>query len=443
MEQKYFLKIYFCLLTLLLTNISFSQTTLYSENFTNQNGKGIAGTDEGSPTTNLSGVDWTIDCSDCNLTATSDYFQVVNERFEGRDVDGTAIWYSAITTLDDDYVDISISLSANYSGNNPNLEPSDLFETYYSINGGNWTLFENNGSLPGSFVRPANVSQTGLILNEGNTIQVKVEITNNGGGERHRLDNVLIEGTAAPSNTYVTFTSSKTSITETNSDIVTGGIPISVTNYGTDIITVTPTINASSTSETEDYTIDLTQIVFNSNGIQNIPLTIKSDADNLDETIVINFTVTSDSGTTIGTSSHIVEISDNEIPKIVINEINYNSIGADDEWIEIYNAEGSDVDISGWIIENNTNSFNGTFTFPSNTIISSGQYKTIAFGSDGDGNFNDENPFTPDFTNLAVNNVSEIADTNDTGHISDVRSTFYYKNLLETLLTKYFTIKET
>jgi PKD repeat protein len=74
---------------------------------------------------------------------------------------------------------------------------------------------------------------------------------------------------------------------------------------------------------------------------------------------------------------------------IVINEIMYNSPGTDEEWIELYNNSGMDVDVSGWFVQDNDPTHT-PIAIPSGTILSDGQYYTISI--DSDGNF----PFTPD-----------------------------------------------
>ena len=115
-----------------------------------------------------------------------------------------------------------------------------------------------------------------------------------------------------------------------------------------------------------------------------------------------------------------------EIPQIAISEIMYNSSGTDDEWIEIYNATAlvspADVDISNWIINiplSGSGIYSGdTFTFPSSTTIAVGEYLTIALGSNGDGVFNNDNPFTPDFNTLSVPDFL-VAHTNDTDNLHD------------------------
>jgi len=62
------------------------------------------------------------------------------------------------------------------------------------------------------------------------------------------------------------------------------------------------------------------------------------------------------------------------LPKIVINEINYNSSDEFDtgDWIELYNADTVDIDISGWIFMDSDNSHK--FLFPDGFILESSAY---------------------------------------------------------------------
>ncbi len=64
-----------------------------------------------------------------------------------------------------------------------------------------------------------------------------------------------------------------------------------------------------------------------------------------------------------------------EIGQVVINEINYNSPDSPNsgDWIELYNAGTSAVDISGWIFEDHEDYFN----LPANTIIPANGYLVI------------------------------------------------------------------
>ncbi|MFH1052108.1 MAG: CotH kinase family protein [bacterium] len=63
-----------------------------------------------------------------------------------------------------------------------------------------------------------------------------------------------------------------------------------------------------------------------------------------------------------------------ELPKIVINEINYNSSSTFDtgDWVEFYNAGSYDVDMSGWVFMDSDNSHK--YIFPDNFILKKGAY---------------------------------------------------------------------
>jgi hypothetical protein len=184
-------KIYVLLLTLCFTALGFSQTTLYSEDFTGQNGKGATGTIFG-PTTDLSGVDWTIDISATDLGGTffgfgnTDFFRVENEAFTGEDTDGNAFWLSPSIPISG-FSDVSLSLDASTSGN---LENDDTFLTEYRINGGAWTTAATNGNLTNDFNLV--VSQTGL---SGNNLEIRIRVNNNEDNENTTFDNVLVVGT--------------------------------------------------------------------------------------------------------------------------------------------------------------------------------------------------------------------------------------------------------
>ncbi len=81
--------------------------TLYSEDFTGQNGKGARGTNP----VDLVGCTWNIDVSNTSFSNVSDYFMVVNEELASVDLDGnclppptcpgTAIWFSPIINIQD------------------------------------------------------------------------------------------------------------------------------------------------------------------------------------------------------------------------------------------------------------------------------------------------------------------------------------------------------
>ncbi len=441
MEQKDFLKIYFCLLTLLLTNISFSQTTLYSENFANQNNQGIRGSNTSDANTQTSytstNQQWSITLQDLNgnnqnnFTANNDWARVRQNFFEGRDLKGLVIWETKVIDIEN-YINVTFQLKTRATGAQTQ---NDTFVTEYKINNGNWVQAETNGFLNDNFSETI-VSQTDI--SNGTTLQIRAIITNSGETLRHTIDDVLVQGfEVIPGLPIVSFDSPTTSITETESGVsVTDGIPVTISNFDSNTsVTITPTISSSSTAEAGDYILSspLSDLEFTSEGqTLYIPIQIiNNDVDYDDESIIFDIELSPNStdSANIKIAQHTIEISDNETtPLIVISEINYNSIGADDEWIEIHNTSDNSVDISDWKIENTYFNFK-TFTFPSNSTITSGAYITIAFGSDGDGSFNDDNPFTPNYTNITNNNgeaiaTNEIANTNNTNYLSDGSSIY-------------------
>jgi hypothetical protein len=93
-------------------------------------------------------------------------------------------------------------------------------------------------------------------------------------------------------------------------------------------------------------------------------------------------------GVELGFNNSIdLNITDNDVPKIVINEIMYNSLGADEEWVELYNNDIVPVTIdSTWSIQGTPSSgVAWTRTFPPATsiLLSPGQYITVKLGSAG------------------------------------------------------------
>jgi hypothetical protein len=358
MKRKNLFKIAMIFILAINANNSFGQTTIYSEDFTDQENKGAIGP---TPTLDLTGVDWSVDISTAALSAATDWFKVTDGVFEGRDLDGNAIWLSKLITTSG-YNNVSFSLSAAASGT---LEADDIFKTEYKIDSGAWTVASTNGDLSDDF-DTLTVSQTGL---NGSTLQIRVTMKNNADAEYLRLDNIIIQGILATSDPTITFNNATSNQTETDATFATTGIPITLNNYDTNV-TVTATINGISTAEAEDYTIDLTPLVFDANETLSIPLSINNDADLNNETIIIDISVTSGTAT-LGISQHTVTVTDDDIPNIIINEIladpaatdprpsidsngdsNFNS--TEDEFIELVNLDSTSHLLTGYTISDGT-----------------------------------------------------------------------------------------
>lgn len=236
------------------------------------------------------------------------------------------------------------------------------------------------------------------------------------------LDDVLVEGSAPSTDPSIGFDTNTSSETETNTTFNTS-IPVTLSNYNADV-TVNIAIDGGSTAEPADYVLNTNSLTFTADGSQNISLDINDDADSDNETIILNLTVSSGTATT-SISQHTITISDDDLPSIIISEIMYNTPGTDDEWIELYNNEGSDLDISDWTLEYNGN----TYTFPTSTSFVNNTFITIAVGSNGDGTYNNDNPFTPDYNNLSVTN-DVVKDTNSTNKLGNTSGTIILKNNL-------------
>src|SRR5687768_16914797 len=67
--------------------------------------------------------------------------------------------------------------------------------------------------------------------------------------------------------------------------------------------------------------------------------------------------------------------SQRAIPNIVINEIMFHPIlyNDDDEFVEVHNRSGGDVDIGGWRLVDGV-----TFEFPAQTVIPAGGFLAVA-----------------------------------------------------------------
>ena len=165
------------------TNANIVTETLYEENFSGQNDKGAFGS-----SIDVAGCTWTVDVSNATLSNNDDYFKVVNERLEAKDVDGNCIWYSPTINISN-FHNVALSLDAIESGS---FENDDIFYSEYSLDGGVWTEFSVNGLLSNDFwPTTQSVSQSGL---RGNNIQIRVTINNDASNEYYRLDNIKVTG---------------------------------------------------------------------------------------------------------------------------------------------------------------------------------------------------------------------------------------------------------
>lgn len=186
--------------------------TLYSEDFTGQDDKGVIGTGSSTPpTTDLSGVDWTLDTSNGEYTASSDYFAVVSGVMESQDNDSqgdtmAAIdqWLSPSFSISG-YENLSFSFDAGADGDFE--ADSDDFIVQVIIDGSSTqTLFDatvdeavtDDPMFFGATQLGALANFTAGIAGTGSTAQVVIGIGNNAGSESQFFDNLEVTGTLIP-----------------------------------------------------------------------------------------------------------------------------------------------------------------------------------------------------------------------------------------------------
>ena len=368
--------------SLLLHLISQSQTQIYSEDFTGQNGQGAVGP---TPTTDLSAVDWSIDVSGTSLSASSDWFKVVNEVFEARDIDGNGIWYSPSINISG-YSNVSFSLSATESGT---MESSDIFNTHYRVDGGSWTEASTNGSLNDDFGSSVTVSQSSL---SGNTLELKVTMNNGAGSEYHRLDDIVVSGYTSgaadpePTNHPTSLSSSvlHEKITVTWTDAAAGSqVPSKYLIIGEKDSSIDNPADSTPISDDSDPSGD--RVVLNINhGVQTTSFTNMGNTTWYFKIFPYTNTGSDIDYKTDGT----IQTTNATTNAMQITEIVYNTPGDDWEWIEIYNPTNNSIDISSYTI---SDSSNNTITFSSGTSIASNSYFTVHSGGQGTAQF------TPDY----------------------------------------------
>ncbi|NOX49412.1 MAG: serine hydrolase [Gammaproteobacteria bacterium] len=126
---------------------------------------------------------WSIDDSDLTMTGSGDFFEVRNNEFRARDIDGVGIWSSEI--IETGGADFVVSVTIRESGR---MESTDYIQLSYLLNGAPEVVFANISNDFGS---------AGITINTptlmADTVQIIVRASNNGGTEMHRWDQVSVD----------------------------------------------------------------------------------------------------------------------------------------------------------------------------------------------------------------------------------------------------------
>lgn len=174
---------------LLGTFFSFSQTTIWSENFDSYSNNTQSGTATGPSSSN-----WTTDRGN-NLSVRSNALR-------GRNVGSEGTW--AVSPIDiSSYGFISFSLDTWVNNQSQMENGSDYFIGEYRLDGGTWQQFVN---ASGSASDPLDSSYTVNIPTSGNsTLEIRVRMDNNNNNEQYFIDNVMVEGVSGICNGEVDF----------------------------------------------------------------------------------------------------------------------------------------------------------------------------------------------------------------------------------------------
>ncbi len=176
--------------------------TIWSSEFGAEEGKGgfVSG---GVETVDTTGVDWTVDLSGVDLAndSTDDWFRVENGVFEGRDLDGDAVWLSPLIDISN-HSDVAFEVDVSEDGNH---ESTDTLHVSYTTDGGSTTtdltdwngLGDANHSLVDDWTSET-ITATGL---SGTDFQLEVEMRNNADTERLRLEQAKVTGVPEPRTT--------------------------------------------------------------------------------------------------------------------------------------------------------------------------------------------------------------------------------------------------
>lgn len=134
---------------------------------------------------------WSIDVSNAQLTATSDWFKVTNGAMEARDLDGSAQWLSELIDIQGKD-NLNISLAITEVGTH---EAADYVDIAYSVDSQEFFLVENwqnMGSSSHTLIDDFTATTILQAIPNGTSLQIKVTMANNSGSEKLRLDDIIV-----------------------------------------------------------------------------------------------------------------------------------------------------------------------------------------------------------------------------------------------------------
>jgi len=384
MKQKNFLKIGILLFFSILMSPAL-KAQIYSADFSND-GDGFADHTSGNPPATAPasvgpfgsiGNQWFLSyTSTPNSDGSSNSFKVDGGALVSDDWGGQGIFESqSINVSAFNSIDIT-AITVNSGANDNN------FKYFYILDGGSRVETSNITSSNGDNLNyTITVDVTGIT-----NIVVGFEFDENGGGDGYTTSSFTVAETpaATPGITLSAVSGN------TNEDGTTATLTVVLnTQPATNVV-----LNTVS-GDTDEVTIAPAILTF-TNTNWNIPQTITATGvdDAIQDgstdttiTIAVDDVNSDDTYDAIADVTTTITNEDNELPSLIINELlsddgtldangDGETTNTDDEFIEIYNTTASDIDISGFTVEDAVQT---RHTFPSGTIIPANQ-TIVVFG---------------------------------------------------------------
>ena len=347
------------LLLLFIAILSFSfgygQTTIWEEDFESYaNGTGITSTGDIGDYP-ISPAKWTLDVSNGNFSNTSDYLKTTNsfstQVMTAQDTDGypnsgtgDVIWLTESIDVSG-YTDVELGANFRESGT---MEASDFYRIEYNLDGAGWTTFASNGYQNDDYGGWDHASQTGLL---GNSLQIRVTLNCNAGGEYQNFDTVKVEGTAVVTTPTIT-------VTPTELSDFRYGFGNGPSNEQAFVVSGTHLTNDISISPDSNWEISLTS----DNGgtfSATDPITLTPTAGDVDNTTIyarlksglaVNTYAENITASSVGATDVDVAVEGmvyDPCSQLFISEY-ANAVGGN--YIEIYNPTNANVDMADFEI---------------------------------------------------------------------------------------------
>jgi predicted extracellular nuclease len=360
---------------------------VWSENFSDPALDGVGSVGPDNTLIESEDARWSIDVSGAVLSATSDWFRVEDGAFEGRDLDGEAIWTSEEISITG-FADVSFSLDAIDDGDH---ESSDYFDVAYSVDGAEFVTIKNwNGlgsethTLVGDEPDDEDWGSTTISQNvtAGNSLQIRVSMLNGAGSEIMQLDNILVtSGVAVDSvpEASISPADGEQNVATDANIIVSFNEAVVVSAWNTIDCANEGSITVSASGEGTSYSLDPDSDFVSADSCSftlsaNDVTDLDGDPDNLAEDVTVNFDVLD--------TSVIVNLVINELHADPAANLPGDANGdgvrdfSDDEFVEIVNSGETDFDVSGWTLSDGASL---RHTFPDGSIIEDG-CAVVVFG---------------------------------------------------------------